>query len=76
MKKNFGAITVVLTALLVGMSLTSCATSNDPRYPRQQLTSCPLGLILICESRQPPSKGGDEEIPLYDRCRCEPDRQD
>jgi len=51
-----------------------CATSNDPRMPRRQITSCPPGQFLVCVSQKPrkPSEGGvDEEIPAYDRCRCD-----
>ena len=43
-----------------------------------QITECPIGLVLICEDgkQQQPSRGGaDEEIPQYDRGRCESDGQ-
>ncbi len=51
-----------------------CATSDEPRSPRRQITSCPPGQFLVCVSQTPrkPSEGGaEEEIPLYDRCRCD-----
>ena len=65
---------VTLAAVIVCASTTSCADSGAPKRPRPQITSCPVGLVLICESRQPLSKGGaDEEIPQYERCRCEPE---
>jgi hypothetical protein len=68
-------IFVTLAVMLVSMSITACADMNDGAQPRQQITSCPPGLVLICESRQQRelSKGGaEEEIPQYDFCRCEP----
>jgi len=74
-KKCCEKIFVTLAAMLVSMSITACADMNDGAQPRQQITSCPPGLLLICESRQQrqPSKGGaEEEIPQYEFCRCEP----
>jgi len=74
MKKSREVISAMLTALVMCTSVTSCADTGGPNRPRNQLDSCPPGLILICESRQPPSKGGaEEEIPQYEYCRCEPD---
>lgn len=64
----------LLTALIVSAATASCAGTGAPDRPRPQITSCPEGMILICESykQQRPSKGGaEEEIPQYDRCRCE-----
>jgi len=61
---------VMTAALMVCTSIASCAHSDDPRTPRRQIASCPEGLILICTSRQPPSRGGDEDIPLYEDCTC------
>lgn len=55
--------------------LVACAsTASDPNNPKikpRQTLECPYGMMLICESRNEPSRGGDEEIPEYDRCRCE-----
>jgi hypothetical protein len=65
---------IARAALLAAMllCLTACAsdTSNPTIKPRQTL-ECPYGMTLICESRNEPSRGGDEEIPEYDRCHCE-----
>ena len=63
----------ILLVLLLSSGIAACADSGGPSRPRPQITSCPVGMVLICESRQPPSKGGaDEEIPQYERCHCEP----
>ena len=74
MRKYGVPIFVTLMALIVGTPITACANMDNGARPRRQITSCPPGFILICESQQPrtPSKGGaEEEIPLYDSCRCE-----
>jgi len=67
------ARTVLLAAML--LCLTACASnpndSNNPTIKPRQTLECPYGMMLICESRNEPSRGGDEEIPEYDRCRCE-----
>jgi len=76
MRKCGGRIFVILMAMIIATSNTACADMNNGAQPRRQITSCPPGMILICESRQQqmPSKGGaEEEIPLYDFCRCESD---
>jgi hypothetical protein len=68
-KKTF----ITFMVLLASVASVSCADTSSGVRPRPQITSCPPGLILICESRQQPSKGGaEEEIPQYERCRCEP----
>lgn len=73
MRINGKVFGFVLVLLLVGMIVGSCADTNGPDRPRPQISSCPPGFVLICESRQEPSKGGaDEEIPQYEHCRCEP----
>jgi len=74
MRKYGERIFVTLMTMIVGTLTTACADMNDGVQPRRQVTSCPVGMILICESRQQqtPSKGGaEEEIPQYDYCRCE-----
>jgi hypothetical protein len=76
MRKYGRRIFVTSMAMIVVASITACADMNNGAIPRRQITSCPPGMILICESRQQqtPSKGGaEEEIPLYDYCRCESD---
>lgn len=63
----------VLVILILSAMTASCANSGAPTGPRTQITSCPDGLVLICETgrQQLPSKGGaEEEIPQYDHCRC------
>ena len=75
MNKYREKISVILTMLFMGTVITACADTGSRVQPPRQITSCPPGLVLICESRQPqePSKGGaEEEIPQYDHCRCEP----
>jgi hypothetical protein len=67
-------ISVILIAFLIGTAITACADTGSGVKPPRQITSCPPGMVLICESRsrQEPSKGGaEEEIPQYDQCRCE-----
>jgi hypothetical protein len=56
--------------LLFGSLIVSCADTGGEVRPRRQITECPPGMVLICTSRQAPSEGGDEEIPLYDHCYC------
>ncbi len=48
----------VLLALIALIVSASCADTGGNAKPRPQITSCPPGFVLICESRQPPSKGG------------------
>jgi len=56
--------------ILVFMT-SSCANMSQSAEPARKLTSCPPGEYLICETRQPLSKGGaEEEIPEYEYCRC------
>ncbi len=64
-------ISVTLTVLIVVTSLVACADTGGRLQRHRHVPSCPDGLILICESQQPPAKGGVEEIPEYDRCYCE-----
>lgn len=62
----------LLAILSVSAFASSCADRSSTTRPRPQLTSCPPGFVLVCESRQEPSKGGaEEEIPQYEYCRCE-----
>ena len=62
--------------LAVVACLGGCAGTDGPPRPRAQLTECPIGLVLVCESRQEPSKGGaEEEIPQYEYCRCVSDNR-
>jgi hypothetical protein len=68
--------TTLLAAML--LYLTACASNasdpNNPKIKPRQTLECPYGMVLICESRNEPSRGGDEEIPEYDRCHCELNR--
>lgn len=63
-----------IIAISMVFTLGACATSSQQDGVRRDpIRDCPDGTILICESftQQEPSRGGDEEIPQYDRCRCE-----
>ena len=62
-----------LSLLILLMLASACATGPTDGARRTQIRDCPVGMVLICESTrdQEPSSGGDEEIPEYDRCRCE-----
>jgi len=54
------------------MHITGCLCGYGQRgSTTPPNTLMPDGLILICETRQPPTKGGAEEIPVYNRCYCE-----
>ena len=67
-------ISVTVMALFICTAITACADTGSGVKPPRQITSCPPGMVLICESRsqQESSKGGAaEEIPQYDKCRCE-----
>lgn len=56
---------------IIAMS-ASCAKTGGGPGTRPQIRDCPPGFVLVCESRQEPSKGGaEEEIPQYEYCRCE-----
>jgi hypothetical protein len=56
---------------VVAILISACANMSQSAKPTRKLTSCPPGKYLVCESRQPPSKGGaEEEIPEYEYCRC------
>jgi len=57
-----------LLTLLVG----ACATAPSDGPRRSQIRDCPVGMVLICETARDEelSSGGDEEIPVYDRCYC------
>jgi len=58
--------------LMISILISSCSNVNQSAKPARKLTSCPPGEYLVCESRQPPSKGGaEEEIPEYEYCRCQ-----
>ena len=62
-----------VTVLTACVLTASCADIDGRTQPRRQITECPDGLVLICESQRPPARGGaEEDIPLYDHCRCEP----
>jgi hypothetical protein len=63
---------VKTAAIAVACLLTACASGPGERGPRQsQLRDCPPGQVLICESRENPSKANEEEIPVYEFCYCE-----
>ena len=63
------AILVICTSLSI---LAGCASSGGGSdLQRPQTSECPVGMMLICEGRGEPSRGGaEEEIPNYDRCIC------
>lgn len=66
-----------ITGISAALMLAACATSQpEGGVRRDRIPDCPVGTILICESAtlEEPSRGGDEEIPEYDRCYCELDR--
>ena len=67
------AVTPTRTATIAATCLmAACASDPGERGPRQsQLRDCPPGQVLICESRERPSKAGQEEIPVYEFCYCE-----
>lgn len=70
---NMRAYKICQTVFLavVAITISACANMNQSAKPARKLTSCPPGEYLVCESRQPPSKGGaEEEIPEYEYCRC------
>ena len=73
MNKTRQKFSVTLSTFIIGTSITACADMSGPTQPRRQLTECPPGFVLICESReQELSKGGaEEEIPQFEYCRCE-----
>ena len=60
------------TAITVVCSLiAACSNVNQSAKPAREVVSCPPGQYLVCETRQPLSKGGaEEEIPEYEYCRC------
>lgn len=61
-----------LVILLVATWISSCADTGGMVRREPPIQSCPPGFVLVCESRQEPSKGGaEEEIPKYEYCRCE-----
>ncbi len=57
--------------VIVALGLTGCAAPTGGGVKRTQIRDCPAGMVLFCESRNEPSTGGEEEIPEYERCRCE-----
>jgi len=59
--------------LMILLLLNACATTPVGGVKRNRMHDCPPGLVQICETReQHPSKGGDDEIPEYETCYCEP----
>lgn len=69
MVRPIAVATIVI--FTVGFS-AACAGTGRVARSEPPIKSCPPGMILICESRQPASKGGpEEEIPKYEHCRCE-----
>ncbi len=59
------------TVAVVAVLTAACADINPSAKPTRKITSCPPGEYLVCETRQPLSKGGaEEEIPEYEYCRC------
>lgn len=62
----------IVAAFIFALLTSSCGTNKAPAQPRRQITSCPEGMLLICTTnKQEPSKGGDDEIPQYERCVCQ-----
>jgi hypothetical protein len=66
-RRNTAAGLAMLPAVVL---LVACADTGGPQTQRRQITSCPVGEVLVCRSNQPASKGGEEEIPLYEHCIC------
>ena len=62
---------LLLTALTALLLANACSTS--PGVQRSEIRDCPIGMVLICETRKDEelSRGGDEEIPEYEHCYCE-----
>ena len=63
-----------LLTFVIAASLAGCASApTDGGIRRTQIRDCPVGQVLVCETRrvQDPSRGGDEEIPEYEFCFCE-----
>ena len=60
----------LLTLLVSALAVGACAASPGTR--RDQIRQCPVGWILVCETREDRelTRGGDEEIPAYEYCRC------
>lgn len=59
-------------AIFAVITMSACTGSGGVVRSEPPIKSCPPGMVLICESRQPASKGGgEEEIPRYETCRCE-----
>ncbi len=72
MKNNRSSMFHWLAILAVLAMSASCADADVKPRPRSEIRDCPPGFVLVCESRQDPSKGGpEEEIPEYEYCRCE-----
>lgn len=62
----------LLLCLPMAISIVSCAATDGNTRQRSPIRDCPPGFVLVCESREEPSKGGaEEEIPRYEYCRCE-----
>ena len=70
-KKHGKDLCAILAASIVTIATVSCTDMGGPSQQRRQITSCPPGEVLICTSNQPPSKGGADASPLYERCYCE-----
>jgi len=64
--------TLQRTIVIVVCSLiAACSNVNQSAKPAREVVDCPPGQYLVCETRQPLSKGGvEEEIPEYEYCRC------
>jgi len=72
MKLRPGILRETFAIAIVATLITACANINQSAEPARKITDCPPGQYLICETRQPLSKGGaEEEIPEYEFCRCE-----
>ncbi|MDH5345130.1 MAG: hypothetical protein OEW59_05140 [Gammaproteobacteria bacterium] len=62
---------LIIISLLVTFS-GGCATTGEDGAKRSRMRDCPPGMVQICESREhKPSRGGEEDIPEYEYCRCE-----
>ena len=60
-------LTILISALTAGACTASPGTRRDP------IRQCPVGWVLVCETREDRelSRGDDEEIPAYEYCRCQ-----
>ena len=70
--RNQSEILQRTTVIAVCSLIAACSNVNQSAKPARKLTSCPPGEYLVCETKQPLSKGGaEEEIPKYEYCICQ-----